>query len=106
MPFVDDYISRRYDDTAVVIYEELRRCRDGPRNCYVTWLEAHLDGFPEEQRKKYSLVRTSPSSTATGETLEGSNRKKSGEEDLDDDDEGHQGAVVRTAASSKFCTIL
>ena len=108
-PFVDEYISRRYDDTAVVIYEELRSGR-GLRNCYVTWLEAHLAGFPENQRNKYSLLRTSTTSSAA--QTQGESNTKGGSEqqaDYSRDVEEQQGAVVRintATPSSKFCTIL
>ena len=55
-PSVDEYILRRYDDTAVRIHADLHSER-GLHNYYALWLEGMLEGFPEEQRKKYSLVR-------------------------------------------------
>ena len=102
-PFVHEYISRRYDDTAVVVYEALRSDR-GLRNCYVTWLEGHLEGFPEEQRKKYSLLRTTASS-AKANSLEEDNTKE-GSGDPSDGAEQQAIAERTTANSSRFCTIL
>ena len=105
-PSVDQYISRRYDDTAVVIYQELRSGR-ALRNWYVTWLEGQLEGLPEEQRKRYSLLRTpSPSPAAWrsgGETGRASERD--GQEPKSES-EGQQVVQRSTANSSKFCNIL
>ena len=58
-PFVDEYILRRYEDTAVLINADLRS-EMGLQNHYAPWLESKLQGFPEPLRKKYSLLRTPP----------------------------------------------
>ena len=55
-PSVDEYILRRYDDTAVRIHADLHSQRS-LQNYYALWLEGMLEGFPEEQRKKYSLMK-------------------------------------------------
>ena len=92
-PLVDEYISRRYEDTAVVIYEELRSGR-GPRSLYPRWLEDHLEGFPAAQREKYSLLR-----------------ERAGESDRTQlpagkEEEGMVTAIAATDLSSKICIIL
>lgn len=58
-PFVDEYISRLYEDTAVLIYVDLRSGK-GLQNHYAAWLESKLQDFPEPLRNKYSLLRAPP----------------------------------------------
>ena len=104
-PLVDQYISRRYDDTAVVIYEDLRSgCRALP-NRYAVWLEGHLVGFPVEQRERYSLLRT-PAPSVSGERAAESGRERGTEGNNEQEEEGERGLTTIATASSRFCTIL
>lgn len=54
-PSIHEYILRRYDDIAVRINADIRSGRD-LQNYYIQWLEGMLEGFPEAQRNKYSLL--------------------------------------------------
>lgn len=63
-PLVDDYIKCRYEDIAVSINADLRS-EKGLQNHYILWLESKLQGFPEAQRKKYSLLRDTPQQIAS-----------------------------------------
>ena len=62
-PLLDEYISRRYDDIAVCIHADLLSER-GLQNHYTPWLEGMLQGFPEAQRKKRSLMKSAASRPA------------------------------------------
>lgn len=58
-PSIHEYILRRYDDIAVRINADILSGR-GLQNYYIQWLEGMLQGFPEAQRNKYSLVTAKP----------------------------------------------
>lgn len=58
-PAIHEYILRHYDDVAVRINADILSGR-GLQNYYGPWLEGMLQGFPEAQRNKYSLLTAEP----------------------------------------------
>ena len=57
-PTVNEYVARRYEDTAVCIFQDLHGTR-GLRNLYVPWLEEMLFYFPPSYKERHSLVSSS-----------------------------------------------
>ena len=57
-PAVNEYVARRYEDTAVCIFQDLHGAR-GLRNLYVPWLEEMIFHFPPSYKEKHSLVSSS-----------------------------------------------
>ena len=77
-PALDPYITRRYEDLAVCIHQDLKNGR-GLYSYYAPWLETMLQRLPSaEMRQKYSLLpanHTTPASAWVGEDEAGpSNR--------------------------------
>ena len=115
-PAIDEYIVRRYEDTAVCIYRDIQSGR-GMRNYYAPWLEGMLQRLPASHRDKYSLMTKSatPVLNAWAEEPElraGENHGDSPQGRLASEGRETVGAVVRrggqaeTHTSSRFCVIL
>lgn len=124
-PFIDEYILRHYDDIAVRINADIRNGR-GLRNYYAPWLEGMLQGFPETQRNKYSLLTPKPrpvlnawaekpgSHTESGGPTRSSASEESESAELNGHTTGDHSNIIPTRntheitvnTNSKFCVIL
>lgn len=115
-PAVDEYIVRRYEDTAVCIYRDIQSGR-GMRNYYAPWLEGMLQRLPASHSDKYSLMTKSvrPVLSAWAEEPELGVRespKEPPQERLASEGGETVGGVAtrggqgETHTSSRFCVIL
>lgn len=115
-PAIDEYIVRRYEDTAVCIYRDIQSGR-GMRNYYAPWLEGMLQQLPASHRDKYSLMTKSARPVLSAWAEEPELRAGENHGDSPQGRQASEGgetvpAVVRrggqgeTHTSSRFCVIL